>query len=233
MGGKLNKFKLKQTLKSLTKVKTWQLALILIPLLFIAATLLRFDHIKMVELKDAVVAADKEGDSEKIKDALNELKSYTEGHTIINIVEKNGGYEMFFGTGEIYLGNEYTRVTTALKVQAQEQAGAYANPNGNIYEKAMSVCQPLAHQYGWTWDHPDHIQCYLDQLGQYEGEDQIESSAKVDLPDPALYRYDFVSPVWTFSPFGVVFIVIALISVTIIIRFFLWVILRIAIAVVK
>lgn len=233
MGGKTKKFELKKTLKNLTKVKSWQLILILIPLLFIAATLLRFDHIKMVELKNAVVAADEEGDSEKIKTSLNELKDFTEKHIIVNIVEKNGVYEMFFGTGEIYLQNEYKRTATALKIQAEQEAGVYANPNGNIYEKAMAVCQPLAHQYGWTWDHPDHIQCYQDELAKYPTEDTLETSSTVELPNPALYRYDFVSPIWNFSWSGVVILVAAIITIVIVVRFFMWLILRIAIAVVK
>ena len=39
------------------KIKTWQLILVLVPLLFLDATLLRLDHIKMTELRDAVLAA--------------------------------------------------------------------------------------------------------------------------------------------------------------------------------
>ena len=46
------------------KIKTWQLLLILIPFLFLDATLLRMDHIRMTELRDAVLAADEAEDDE-------------------------------------------------------------------------------------------------------------------------------------------------------------------------
>ena len=46
------------------KVKTWMLILFLVPLLFLDATLLRLDHIKMTELRDAVLATDEAEDDE-------------------------------------------------------------------------------------------------------------------------------------------------------------------------
>lgn len=219
---------MKKIFKSKPHVKTWQLVLLLIPLAFISATLLRFDHVKMLELKNAVVAADKEGDSEKIKNALNELKKFTETHTVINLEEKNGNFTLSFGSGEIYLAKEYERVATALKIQAQENAGIYANPNGNIYAKAMSVCQPLAHQYGWDWNTPDYIACYQTELSKYPTSDAIESEIKAELPSPSLYRYDFVSPLITFTPASIVSIITIILVVVIIIRGFIWLTLRIA-----
>ena len=65
MGG-IKKNDIKRSLKKLRQVKTWQLVLILIPLLFIEATIMRFDHIHMTDLKKEVMAADEEGDDEKI-----------------------------------------------------------------------------------------------------------------------------------------------------------------------
>ncbi|MBR3414837.1 hypothetical protein IKG73_02355 [Candidatus Saccharibacteria bacterium] len=219
---------MKKFFKRKPQIKTWQLVLILIPLLFISATLFRIDHVKMIELKNAVVAADKEGDSEKTREALNELKKFTETHTVINIEEKNGNFVLYFGSGEIYLAKEYERTATALKIQAQENAGIYANPNGNIYAKAMAVCQPLAHQYGWNWNTPDYIACYQTELGKYPTSENIESEIKVDLPSPSLYRYDFISPLITFTPSSIVAIITIILIVVIIIRFFIWLTLKIA-----
>ena len=58
-------------------LKTWQLILILVPLSFLAVTLLRLDHIRMTELRSAVLEADESEDDEKIVKALNELKNFT------------------------------------------------------------------------------------------------------------------------------------------------------------
>ena len=215
------------------RIKTWQLALLLIPLAFITATLLRFDHIHMQDLKNAVVAADEAGNSEETIKALNELKQFVESHTVINIEEQNGNYVLYFGSGEIYLAKEYERTATALKVQAQESAGVYANPNGNIYAQAMSVCQPLAHQYGWDWNTPDYIACYQTELGKYPTSDSIEDEIKVDLPSPSLYRYDFISPVFTFTPAGLMLLLALLLTLVLFVRLLIWLTLKLALLISK
>lgn len=224
---------MKKRLPKLPHIKTWQLVLILIPLSFITATLLRFDHLKMLELKNTVVLADEFGDEEEIKTALGNLKNFTETHNVINITEKNGNFSLSFGSGEIYLAHTYERTATALKVQAQEAAGIYANPNGNIYAQAMSVCQPLAHQNGWDWNTPEYIACYQTELAKFPTSDRIESEVVADLPSPSLYRYDFISPVWTFTPSGIFMLLTFILIVIIIIRFFIWVTLKISLLITK
>lgn len=76
--------------RSFKAIRTWQLFLILIPLVFFTATLLRFDHLKMVELRDAVLTADEVGNEEDLKQALTALRDFTYSHTVINITENNG-----------------------------------------------------------------------------------------------------------------------------------------------
>ena len=71
MGGKkTNRIRdfLKRRFKS---VQTWQLIVILIPLLFFTATLLRLDHLKMVELRSAVLTADQEVKSKSSRPSLH------------------------------------------------------------------------------------------------------------------------------------------------------------------
>ena len=89
MGG-LSKNKLKQSLKKIFRLSSWKIALILILLGFLTATLMRFDHIKMTELRDAVMTADSENNDEKIATALEELRAFTLKHIIFNTVEENG-----------------------------------------------------------------------------------------------------------------------------------------------
>ena len=91
------------------KIKTWWLLLGLIPVLFLDATLLRTNHIKMTELRDAVLAADEEDDDEKIATALTELKNYVFSEVVINIVDDNGNQRITFGTGPFYLEHQYLR----------------------------------------------------------------------------------------------------------------------------
>ena len=72
------------------KIKTWQLLVILVPLLFVDATLLRLDHIRMTELRDAVLTADANEDDEAIKQSLEELKKFVFSNMVINVVDDNG-----------------------------------------------------------------------------------------------------------------------------------------------
>ena len=67
------------------KLKTWQLLVVLVPLLFVDATLLRLDHIKMTELRDAVLQADEAEDDAAIAENLDKLKKFVFGNIVINV----------------------------------------------------------------------------------------------------------------------------------------------------
>ena len=90
MGGVSKKKKSKKTLLTIFHINTWKLVLVLILLVFLSATLLRFDHIKMTELREAVLVADEQEDDAKTISALNELHTFTLKHIIFNILEDNG-----------------------------------------------------------------------------------------------------------------------------------------------
>lgn len=210
------------------RVKTWQLVLILIPLLFIEATLLRFDHIKMTELKSAVLSADEEGNDEKIAETLNELRNFVFTHTVINVTEKNGENKISFGTGPFYLEHQYRRKTTEILSQAEFDD---SNPNGNVYSAAMSVCQPQAQANGWAWNNPEYLNCYLTEINKYPAAERIEDSVIVNLPDTSLYRYDFSSPVWTPTLSGFVAILCLILTIIIIVRLFFWLFIKIALVI--
>ena len=72
------------------KIKTWQLLLILIPLLFVDATLLRLDHVRMAELRNKVLATDEAENDDELNDAINQLKDF------VFLIGKNNHYLLFF-----------------------------------------------------------------------------------------------------------------------------------------
>lgn len=232
MGG-MNKFEIKKRIKAITKVKTWQLLLILVLLLFIYATLLRFDHIKMVELKEAVAAADEAEDDAKIAESLRELQDFTFSHTVVNVVEKNGTSLVTFGTGPIYLEHQYARKAGEALEQAEAAASTDENPNGNVFAKAMDVCKPLAIQNGWAWNSQGYLDCMTGEIAKYPATESIEDSFVASLPSTALFRYDFASPVWTLTLSGVVGIVCLILLVVILIRGVAWCVLRLALIFIK
>lgn len=216
--------------KALKSIKNWHLILIFIPLFFIAATLLRFDHLEMLDLRNAVLAADQAEDDAKIIESLNQLKDFASTHTIVNFVEENGVQHITFGTGGFYLERLYQRQASLALAEAEKKAAAVSddNPNGNIFAKAMAVCKPQAIANNWTWNSPKYLNCFTTELAKYPTTDSLTTTLTADLPSTALYRYDFASPIWAPTPAGFVTLLCFIILLWIIIRCLIWIFLRIA-----
>ena len=133
------------------KVKTWSLIVTLVPLLFVDATLLRFDHIRMTELRDAVIAADAEENEEAVSQGLEELKDFVFNNIVINVIDDNGEQRVICGTGPFYLEHIYIRAANAALEEAEKNMANDGNPNGNVYAAASEVCRAAAIANGWTW----------------------------------------------------------------------------------
>ena len=106
MGGFRAKGKKKQKANlfvRIFRIRAWKLILIAIILAFVSATLLRFDHIKMTELRDAVLASDKAADDEQLVEDMQNLREFVATHIVFNVLDKNGAQEIVFGTGPFYL----------------------------------------------------------------------------------------------------------------------------------
>lgn len=232
MGGKQIK-RLTIRLKKLRAVKTWQLFLIFILLLFASATLLRLDHIKMTNLRSAVLEADKEGNEIILADALNNLKDFTVSHTVVNIVDNNGDKKIEFGTGVFYLEQSYLTTASEILQKASEAEIDDDNPNGNVYALASAVCRPLAIANGWSWNSPEHIACWQTELAKYPATSAEGDTVRVSLPSTELYRREYVSPVWTPSPSGFAILITLILGVVIFIRFLIWICLEITLIIMK
>ena len=210
------------------KIKTWQLLVALIPLLFIDATLLRINHIKMTELRDAVLAADAAENDEELSRTLEELRSFAFSNIVINVVDDNGEKIVKFGTGPFYLEHTYLRDAEAALKEAEQKLSGDSNPNGNIYALASSVCQPQAIQNGWAWNDPQYINCMMTEINKYPSASELQDQIVANLPSTELYRREFVSPLWAPSLTGFLLLLTAVIIVVIFIRFIIWIILRLS-----
>ncbi|MBR0430709.1 hypothetical protein IJJ05_00225 [Candidatus Saccharibacteria bacterium] len=210
------------------KVKTWQLLLVLVPLLFLDATLLRLDHIKMAELRSAVLTADEEEDDKKISETLEELKDFVFSNIVINVVDDNGLQKVTFGTGPFYLEHQYIRTANAALEEAEKKLNSDSNPNGNIYQLASNVCRPQAIQNGWTWNDPNYINCMMTEIQKYPAADEIQDKIIASLPSTELYRKNYASPVWAPTVTGFMLLITVVIIVVIFIRVIVWIILRLS-----
>ena len=207
-------------------LKTWQLILVLVPLLFIDATLLRFDHIKMTELRDAVLEADAEENDELVLERLNELKEFVFSNVVINVVDYNGDKKITFGTGPFYLEHQYIRAANEALSEAEGTIATDNNPYGNIYALASETCQPLAIQNGWTWNDANFINCMVSEIRKYPASEELQDKMIASLPSTELYRRNYASPVLAFSLSGVFLFITLIIIVVIFIKIIIWIVLK-------
>lgn len=196
-------------LKRLNQVRTWQLVLILILLLFVAATFLRMNNIGMVQRREAVLSADAEGDPEVLQNRLYDLQRHAAAHMNAN-------------TGVIYLQGAYDRAAEEAKTAAESEA---QGGGANIYKKIEEeVCGPLARANGWRWPDARYIACQRAELAKYPESQQ--GSGAVTLPNKELFRHSFVSPVWSPDFAGFSVLLCLLVTLVIIGRFISILILR-------
>ena len=237
MGGKLKEFIRRRKWK--IKIKTWVLLLLLVPLLVADATLMRINHIKMTELRDAVLAIDaKIGEEEsdegtesidaELGKALVNLKEFVFSHIVINIVEENGVQRVTFGTGPFYLEHQYLRAANKALKEAEKNMASDSNPNGNIYGMASAVCQPIAIANGWSWNSAGYINCMMGEIQKYPAADELQDTIIANLPSTELYRKNYASPVWAPTPLGFLLLLTLIVIIVIFIRMLIWVVLRIS-----
>lgn len=210
------------------KLKTWWLLVALVPLVFIDATLLRQDHVRMVELRSAVLVADENENDEEIVRGLEELKDFVFHNVVINIVDDNGRQRITFGTGPFYLEHQYIRAANEALAQAEAALSGDANPNGNIYQMASDVCRPQAIHNGWTWNDPNYINCMMGEIQKYPAANDIQDTIIAALPSTELYRHNYASPIWAPTFTGFMLLITMVIVVVILIKVIWWVILRLS-----
>ena len=237
LGGKIKEVISKRRWK--IKLKNWMLVLILIPLLAVDATLLRNDHIRMTDLRDAVLSADAkigEATSEEqavqaeteLAEALTNLKEFVFHNVVINIVDDNGAQKITFGTGPFYLENQYIRAANQALKEAEEKLTGDGNPYGNIYGEAGETCRAEAIYSGWNWDSPEFINCMLSEIEKYPSADEIQDTVIAALPSTELYRRNYASPLWAPTLTGLLMLITAMIIIVIIVRIMIWIVLRVA-----
>ena len=210
------------------KIKTWQLLIVLVVLLFVDATLLRMDHVRMTELRDAVLTADASEDDAAVETALNELKDCVFNNIVINVVDDNGAQKVMFGTGPFYLEHTYIRAANRALEEAEKNMTADSNPNGNVYQMASDVCRPQAIANGWSWNDAGYINCMTSEIQKYPAADELTSDIASSLPSTELYRKNYASPIFVFSLSGVMILITIIVALAIICRMFWWIILRLA-----
>lgn len=228
MGGKKSNH-LRRALRKFSGVRSWQLLLILIPLVFVTATLLRLDHLKMSELRRAVLEADAANDDSALQDNLLKLQNFVFSHIVVNVIENNGAQSIVFGTGPFYLENQYLRAANAAIEAAEEKLADDSNPNGNIYAAASAICRPLAIANGWAWNSPGYLDCWTSELAKYPASDELSPNLlAADIPSTELFRYNYASPLWAPSWSGFAILACVIILIVVAVRLLIWCVLKLS-----
>lgn len=171
--------------RQIQRVKTWQLLIILMLGVFVAATFLRLNNIGMAQRREAVLFADKEARDEDITNRMYDLQRFTASH-------------MNTDTGRFDLTEQYRRDVEDIIAKASNDT----NPNGNVLALADAACAPRFS----SWS-PAYVQCVKEEQEKFPAAPEIDDS--LDLPNPALYRHGFAAPLWSpdFAGFSVLFVV--------------------------
>lgn len=226
MGGKKSNH-VRRLLRKFGAVQNWQLILILIPLLFVTATLLRLDHLRMAELRTAVFEADELGDEAILQEKILALQEFTFTHVVVNITERNGVQSLTFGTGPFYLEGQYLRAANAAIAEAEANLSDDSNPNGNIYAAVSAICRPQAIANLWTWNSPGYLNCWTTELAKYPAADELNSQLTANVPSTELFRYNYASPIWAPSWAGWAILACLIIILIVIVRLVIWCVLQI------
>ncbi len=171
-----DKRQIRKELRQLQKVKTWQLVILLILAAFLAATFLRLNNTGMVDRRNAVEGADKSGDTTSIASRIYDIQRYSAAH-------------MNATTGVFYLQETYNRDVKEAMAASSSANGGASSPQA----RADAICNPNLQSHGYSYAYQE---CMLNELTK-AGQVADPAALTAQLPSPALYRYSFVSPIWS------------------------------------
>lgn len=182
---------IRKTMHIIQRVKTWQLVILLLLMLFVTATLFRLNNVGMVQRRDAAIKATDPIDA---RARLYDLQKYSLSH-------------MFAETGVFYLEGLYATDSKAVTEQIQQMTGSTTTVNA----RADAVCKPLSSGYS-----KEYQDCMIREITK--GGQVVDPLSLPQYPDSALYRYSFVSPILSLDFAGAAVVVCIVISLAIVSR---------------
>ncbi len=187
--------KLRNRLKRIQSVKTWQLVLIFMLMSFVTASLLRLNNVGMVERRDAVMTADQSCDREVLKDRLYDLQRYVSKHMNTSLGSKGVALEGLYNC-------DYQDILNKQQV--------YQNEHGNVFQRAQDVCAPR-----YSSNSQGYKDCVNNELAKFpQGQELVDA---VTIPTEPYY-HSFVSPLWSPDFAGFSVLITAAIGLVIIVR---------------
>jgi len=174
-------------------VKTLYLFVAFLVCTGIAVVMLRQNYQTMVDLREAVYAADQSGQG--VEKSLQDLRAHVNAHMNTSL---SGGAEGIYPP--IHLKDTYDRLVSA----EQERVDTV---NSKVYTDAQAHCERL---YPGSFSGGPRVPC-IEQYVKDHG------TTKQSIPD-ALYKFDFASPSWSPDLAGWMIVVSATLLVLTVVR---------------
>jgi hypothetical protein len=185
------KDRLKWLWRRVRKVKVWQLLAALAVLLITAVIGLRANNQTMVDLRQALIEADKTGQAAEIQESAAKLRDYVSGH-------------MNTDTGPVPLQNSYNiAVETAFRAANDQVTSAG-------YEAATEACKAQIASAGYQ----GYANCVANAVGLSDSD-----FATPELPNPALFYISYASPLLSADLAGVATTLAFVVFFAIVLRF--------------
>jgi hypothetical protein len=169
----MRKHKAQYVWRRLSRVSLWVIAGVFVISVMASIFALRQNNLMMVQLRDKVYAADKQGDN--VESALHELRVFVYGHMNTNLRAGSTSSE-----APIQLTETYNRLV------ASEQARVAAlGGNAAVYAVAQQKCVDKTVE-------AEKLQCVQQYLTDNGG-----NKFQLSLPSKEFYTFDFISPSWS------------------------------------
>lgn len=155
------------------RIKVWYLAVACVLMTAAAVLALRQNNLRMIELREAVYAADATGGN--VEAALQELRAYVHAHmnTDLTSGQSSGVYP------PIQLKYTYQRLQQAENERIKQQ-------NAAVYTDAQTICEQQNPQ---GFSGRGRIPCIEEYVASH--------TAKEKTIPAALYKFNFASPSWS------------------------------------
>lgn len=186
-----NQNSIHKTIHVMQRVKTWQLVIILLLMVFVAATFLRLNNVGMAQRRDTARSATDPGEA---RERLYDLQKYAIAH-------------MNADTGVFYLDGQYSRDAAVVTEQIKQASGSGQSVNA----RADALCKPLS--TGYSKEYQD---CMIREITK--GGQVVDPLSLPKYPDKSLYRYSFVSPLLSLDFAGAAVVACLVIILVIIAR---------------
>lgn len=190
----MHKRRLYHVLKVVQKARTSFLIILLIASLAVFVVSYRHNNLTALHLRDVLIETDKNNGD--VEGALRRLREYTYAHMNANL---SGGDNNIYPP--IQLKYRYERL---VEVEKQRVNAA----NANLYTQAQNYCE----QQVTSRVTINRVPCVQEYLASHGG----VAEQKI-IPD-ALYKFDFVSPLWSPDTAGLSLLVAIILLIALIVR---------------